>query len=615
MMQRLIGGRTPALGELACAALAAVLVVLQPIPVAPEFGGWPLILAALPGLWRVSAGRFPFRPTGLDFLLLVFVFTAGVGVWVAYNPAAAWHKFWILLAGVGVFYALAGQSPEEHWIVAAGLSGLGVAVTVYFLATTNWQEQPADLAFIDRLTAMLAGVQPGGAVQFLNKNLFGGLLAVLAPFVLATLLRASRERRYLELGGAIIAGLCLALGLLISSSRGAWLALAMALGLWILWEICRRLARGCSWRPGIVYTAAVAVGLACASLAVSGYPGGLLGLADHLPGEHSGGSRLAIFSQAWELVQDFPLTGGGLASFAGLYSRYALMIPHFVFDYSHHFLLDVLLEQGLFGGLALGLIYLSSFWRLLRFKSPVEETSKHCWELLRAATLIAFVVVGLHGLMDDALYGGSGTPLLFLLPGLSLALTPDGAIHGRAWLKVQAGAAALVLAGLAGFFLFARAHVYANLGAVAMARVELAGFPEASWERNLTPGEFKKARAHLDQARRLDPENKTAAYRLGLLALRFGDYEQAAAALEVAAGANPSHGLAKSLGYCYTWLGDFERAGPLLLNVAEARYELRNYSRWWRTQGRPDLAGYAAQMEQRLAQLGAGVESNPLADP
>ncbi len=614
-MQRLISGRTLALGELAGAAFAAVLIVLQPIPVVPELGGWPLVLAALPGLWRVSAGRFPFKPTGFDFLFWVFVFTAGVGVWAAYDPAAAWHKFWILLAGVGVFYALAGQPPEKHWIVAAGLPGLGAAVTIYFLATTNWYEQPADLAFIDRLTAMLAGVQPDGAVQFLNKNLFGGLLAVLTPFVLAALLRAYRERRHLELGGAVIAGLCLTLGLLVSSSRGAWLALAVALGLWLLWEICRRLARGCGWRPEVVYTAVVAVGLVCASLVVSRYPGGLLGLADHLPGEHSGGSRLAVFSQAWELIQDYALTGGGLNAFAGLYSRYALVITPFIFDYSHNFYMDILLEQGVFGGLAVGLIYLGSVWRLMRYKPLAEVPRAGDWELLRLATLAAFVVVGLHGLMDSALYGGRGTPLLFLLPGLSLALTGGATIRRRDWVKAQAVGAAVILAGLAVFALLARAQMYADLGAVEMARVELAGFPEASWERDLAPGEFQKARAHLDQARRLDPENKTAAHRLGLLALRFGDYEQAAADLEIAAGANPSHGLAKALGYCYTWLGDFERAGPLLLSVAEARYELRNYSRWWRTQGRPDLAGHAAQMEQRLAQLGAGVESNPLTDP
>jgi tetratricopeptide (TPR) repeat protein len=350
-------------------------------------------------------------------------------------------------------------------------------------------------------------------------------------------------------------------------------------------------------------------------MSVSFYPGGLLGLADQLPGENSGGSRLEVFSQAWELVQDFPLTGGGLASFAGLYSRYALMIPHFVFDYSHHFLLDVLLEQGLFGGLALSLIYLSSFWRLLRFKSPAEETSKHCWELMRAATLTAFVVVGLHGLMDDALYGGRGTPLVLLLPGLSLALTPDGAINGRAWLKVQAGAAALVLAGLAGFFLFARAHVYANLGAVAMARVELAGFPEANWNQAHALADFQNARAFFDQARQLDPNNRTAAHRLGLLAFQAGDYEQAATALAIAGGPAPSRGLAKPLGYSYTWLGELERAGPLLLQVTEARYELDLYSSWWPTQNRPDLAERSAEMEQWLAQAGAPFESNPLGPP
>lgn len=614
-MRSLSASRIFAATELVGVALAAVLVVLQPFPVAPEFGGWPLIFATIPGLLRVLAGRPPFRLTGFDFLLLVFLATAGVGVWAAYDPVAAWRKFWILLAGVFVFYALAGQPPESRRILTVGLSGLGVAVTIYFLAATNWQEQTSDLGFINRLTAALADVQPGSAVQFLNKNLFGGLLALLAPFVPATALHAYRERRRLELGGAVVAGLCLALGLLLSSSRGAWLALATALSLWLFGEICRRLAHGRGWRPEVVYTAVVVVGLACAAIALSLHPGGLLGLADHLPGERSGDSRLAVFHQAWELIHDYPLTGGGLNAFAGLYSRYALVITPFVFSYSHNFYLDVILEQGLFGGLAVGWIYLGSLWRLIRFRPSAEAPEAGDRERLRLATLAAFVVVGLHGLIDSALYGERGTPLLFLLPGLSLMLTDNAPFQWCDWAKSQAAAAAVILVGLVGFAVFARAQVYADLGAVEMAKVELAGFPEVSWDRAYNPAEFLGARAYLEQARRLDPHNRTAAHRLGLLAFQAGDCEQAIVALELAAGADPPHGLAKPLGYCYTWLGDFERAGPLLLRIPEARYELNIYGLWWGTQNRPDLAERATYLEHWLARAGAPLDSDPLAAP
>jgi tetratricopeptide (TPR) repeat protein len=615
-MQHATESRTFSLIELGGAALGAVLVVVQPIAIAPEYGGWPLALALIPWVLRALNGRPPLKPTPFDFLLLTFVVTAGIGVWAAYNPDDAWHKFWILAAGVVVFYALAGQPPENRWALATGLCGLGAAVTVTFLLTTRWQEQTSDLAILNQFMAWFTGLQPDNDRPFLNTNLFGGLLAMLGPFFVAVGLRAWQERRYRELFWVGVAGIVAAFGLLLSSSRGAWLSLVAALSLWLLWKVSHKITQRRGQSPILIYTAVVALALTIGAIVVTLYPGGLLGLADRLPGAKTGGSRLAVYGQAWELVQDYALTGGGLNSFAGLYSRYELMIPYFVFDYSHNFYLDIVVEQGVFGALAVGLIYMGSLWRLLRFSPAVVEAPGAAdQELLRLATLAAFAVVGLHGLMDSALYGERGTPLLFLLPGLSLMLTGGASLHWRDWAKSQAAAATMIFIGLAGFAVFARAQIYADLGAVEMARVELAGFPESNWDRARNPAEFRSACEYLEQARRLDPHNRTAAHRLGMLAFHAGDCEQAVAALEIAAGADPSRRFAKALGYCYTWLGNFERAGALLLRIPEARYEMDIYGRWWKTQNRPDLAMRAAHMERLLAQVGAPLESDPLAAP
>jgi hypothetical protein len=61
-------------------------------------------------------------------------------------------------------------------------------------------------------------------------------------------------------------------------------------------------------------------------------------------------------------------------------------------------------------------------WRLggllARFESKEPDD-----RLLRWALMIALVVIGLHGLLDDALYGNRGTPLVFVLAGLTVSLT------------------------------------------------------------------------------------------------------------------------------------------------------------------------------------------------
>jgi hypothetical protein len=93
----------------------------------------------------------------------------------------------------------------------------------------------------------------------------------------------------------------------------------------------------------------------------------------------------------------------------------------------------------------------------------------------------------------------------------------------------------------------------------------------------------------------------TAHHRLGLIAAAHGDNAAAVAQLEQAYSANPSHrGIRKVLGYSYVWLGQIDRAFPLLTTIPEAQAEMSLYAWWWGTQGRDDLAARAAQMAERL---------------
>jgi tetratricopeptide (TPR) repeat protein len=80
-----------------------------------------------------------------------------------------------------------------------------------------------------------------------------------------------------------------------------------------------------------------------------------------------------------------------------------------------------------------------------------------------------------------------------------------------------------------------------------------------------------------------------------------GDFETAARYLEAALEQAPGHrGIVKSLGLCYAWLGEWERAQVLLERIPEAPSELEVYEWWWDTQGRNDLSVHATQMVSRL---------------
>jgi hypothetical protein len=70
---------------------------------------------------------------------------------------------------------------------------------------------------------------------------------------------------------------------------------------------------------------------------------------DLLPGFPFGISRLDLLNNTWNLLADFPFTGGGLRAFPGLYSEYILHIPYLFLEYSHHLYMDIALEQGAVG--------------------------------------------------------------------------------------------------------------------------------------------------------------------------------------------------------------------------------------------------------------------------
>lgn len=611
MTRRAVAAGWFPLAELGLVAASGALWLFR-----PQLGGWPLSIALLPALARLAAGRLPFRRTPFDLPLAIFLATAALGVWAAYDRQAAWGKFWVLLAAALLYYALAAQPGENLWFVGAALGLAGAGAALFFLLFYDWRALPADLGLLRRFAAWWASARPGLPARPLNANAVSGALAVLLPFPLALGLRGARRRESgrLALGAALAA--ILAAAIFASSSRGAWLALAGGLGTWLAGGLALRAGRAgrrLGWAPAVLLPA---IGLALAAAAF--LPGGIAGLA----GSASGESRLELARSALQLIEEVPFTGGGLRSFPGLYSQYVRITPHFQFAYSHNLYLDLALEQGAVGGLALLAAWLGAGWLLAgQLRQGGQERD---FDLLRWAALAALLAAGLHGLVDDALYGEGGTPLLLALPGAAAALqaaAPAGELRparapGR---KVALLWAALAVAALAALLAWRRplqAAWCANLGALAMARAELAGWPSGEWRADPDVSALAPARRWFERSLALDPGNPVALYRLGLIALQGRDFTSARQSLEQAYRVDGGHrGLRKSLGYARAWSGQLQEAAALLATIPEAEDEMTVYAWWWRKQGRPDLARRAKEMAGLLHRAGSAAGGRKIAEP
>lgn len=569
-MKQIVAGPRFAWIDLGLTSLAGLVLFLW-----PGTGWWPLLVALLPGLLRLAAGQRPWPNTPATGWVLLFLLTAVSAAFIAYNPDLAWTKFRLLAAASLLCLALVGQPYENRWPLAGGVALISALLAGYFLL--------------------------GGSAFFPTK-LAADLAIICLPFAVAVGARGWLARNWPMMAGAAGAILLTLLALLLNDSRGALVAPIAALGVWGLWPVAGWLSRRLRQPASLLYGGLLLLGGLGGLLLVVVVIGGFGHLLTIFGGPVGTGGRYDIWIGLFHLLRDFRFSGSGLATFPGLYSQYILVIPFYFVGHGHNLLGDVALEQGAAAALLLLAVYGRSGWALLQMgrQATEEEVAESS---LRWATGASLLVVLLHGLVDDPLYGELGTPLLFFAPGMALLVSRPAWRGARERMRrslLLAGAIVVALAGLLWISRPIAAAWAANRGAVQMAQVELADWPLDRW----TAGEYVAALAPLaaqfTAVVEADPANVTAQYRLGLLAMGRWEWETAVAHLQIAHETAPTHrGIRKNLGYSAVWSGNFEQAASLLADIPETQAEMAAYAHWWQQQGRPDLAERAAMMATR----------------
>jgi O-antigen ligase len=589
-------GRALPLGVAGAALAGGVLQALL-----PQAAGAAFLAVAL--LWGVGLVSHRLRLPDARFLLpaAVLLTFAILGSLTAFDRGAAWPKFWMLASGAVLFAALASQ-PEENltslaWF-AAGLGG-GVA------------------ALTSILTIMTRGDATALPTFGILSDAAGGLMTICMPFAAAMTWISLRQRRTMLVALSASIVILMLTELILTQDRSAWLAVivggAVALGL-------AYLARRMSWPPKVeglnrhstrwmvLGVAALAVGLL---VTVAEGPAVL----DRLARAGIAPDRLALYGNSLRLAGDFFFIGGGLGSFAGLYSRYILLVPVLFTPSSHNLYIDIGVELGAGGLIAFLLLMAASAWRLLRTCFVASEPGGTT-PLLRWAALASLVGLLAMGLAEDPLYTNQGLFLLLAPAGLTLAFAhaTGNSTHGapsyapsllnRSLPALAVGLICLIAVTAFGYAARSAltSRILANLGSVFMARAELVGWPQSQTDPSASNEGLGVARHLLTSALLADPNNAAANYRLGLLALDARDFSGALPHLRSAWAASPDHrGIRKALAYDLTWLGRYADAKTLFAGIPEAPSELGVYAWWWGTQGRSDLAKQASLMETVLS--------------
>ncbi|GIL15460.1 MAG: hypothetical protein BroJett039_06330 [Chloroflexota bacterium] len=564
------------------------------------------LIAAGLGL-RVAQYRSRLRAIPLALPWLAFLLTTAVSANIAFDSLAAQQKFLLIVSGIALYFALATlKTTRAIRIVIWGLLLICAGAGLYFVTQTDFSAAPGKFALVNELGARAHALAPQFGWHTPHANLIAGILLLGLPYAVGECYNTARRKEWWSFIPSLLVTVCIAFALGMTTSRGAWLAALLFAFLSAAVYGAMRLARhfGYSTNVGV----AMLLNATLLALLALGAFGGewLSALLNSAFGAVSSVPRLTLYTQVYQLIQDYFWTGAGLETFSPNFSTYLLLIDVPFLAHSHNLFLQIWFEQGI---LALG----AFVWLLVAYYLWILQRRKRMnWMAL--AGLAAVTMTLLHGLVDVPLYFSRVIPLMFVPFGLTVAaLAPFKPLDARAALAARRMnrtviAVAMILASAA--FIFGivkmndlRASWEANRGALAQAQVELPPikFSDAPPAQVRRAADLGNAIARYNAALELDTRNREARARLGIIALDREDFETAARELETAWQADPhQRATVKALGMAYVWTGKIDRAEPLLKQIPEAARELRLAQWKWEQRKRMDMAARAAAILERL---------------
>lgn len=359
--------------------------------------------------------------TPMDWPIAVMAAMTLVSLYPSVSFYLSWPKLLGIFFGIFVFYAIVNSISTERaaWHVAGALCLGGLAVALASMVGTDWSGSklfylPEANELLPRLSHLMPKSVLPTAREGFNPNEVGGAVAMILPVPLALLLSVDRLAQKAALGlVALVMGATLAL----TQSRSAFLGLAVALGVLLLWRYRRALLLAPVALAGFLFWAFGVGPDQVKDLVLS--IEGTSGLASLRPED-----RMHLWWTALQMVQDFPLTGIGLNTFPIVMDNmYPVFAGYYRMPHAHNLFLQTAVDLGIPGLLAF-VALLAGCGSCLR-RAHVSSSSRASRGLTvgLGCGVLAYLV---YGLTDAFTLGAKPGVFFWILVGLAgaLALLP-----------------------------------------------------------------------------------------------------------------------------------------------------------------------------------------------
>lgn len=498
------------------------------------------LLALFFALRTINRRLWPER-SGLEIPAILFVGSAVVATVISYNQSGALLQFSRIMAGLALFTLIVPSSlPEQRWL-AVGFTLAALVLAVYWPLQNDFTAQPVKFEAIHAAGLWIEEHLPDFKLESLTGSsihpaVAAGVLLLALPAAIALTLDAWHCKHRVLSVLAWVSTLIILTTLLLTSNRGAWLALAAMIGLGLSIAIQRRWFFT-SRRKFAFWSTLVGLGfLSILYITLSGRLSGLLGAIPDPTGTVM--ARSNLWKQGIALISSYPFTGSGLASFYWVHSTYGLLIHVPFIQHAHNTFIQVWFEQGILGALAVlwasGVVF-SKTWHALDKSENLLHEPTGLWGW---AGLFMLAGNAAQGLVDVTMYIERTLPLYGLALGYAWLTFQREEQRPRPpklqlVLKLAAGGAALLMVIVGIIY---RAPLlgawHANLGALSQARLELNyynpnNFSSLTLDQVRQTLDLSQAEAQFQQALEWQPDQRTALQRLSEIALSRGEYQAA----------------------------------------------------------------------------------------
>ncbi len=378
-----------------------------------------LILSANLAWTTFSLGGYRAETMGVTILLTGLLaavgLARGMGKPLAAHPASLWVWPFVVYAAANVFWI--SPVPWLGWFDWA--KWLQAAVVFWVVSSHIRSAGPRRLVFFAIVLVAVVGVGLAGYQRFVNPtwlplgsvqveqflhrssgpfgapNSFAGLLVLLVPATGALMARGGATATE-RVGWGWVTAVLLA-GLALTISRGAWIALALALTAWPLFG-----AGGWRWPRRIGMAASVVVLLLMLGGVVYSVAPKARERFEVLLRDSGERSRPILWLAALKLIREAPVWGAGAGSYDVLFERHRPVGFVDRPEWAHNDYLNTVSDYGVIGGILLA----GGGWMALREGRRREERrtpSGVDWmdqPLFRLALGIGLLAFGLQLVVD-----------------------------------------------------------------------------------------------------------------------------------------------------------------------------------------------------------------------